>query len=482
MSMKLLHLRLGMLLLVGLLVLSACGKEDKKGIEGASNELDSTLPNNAVSATTGENTDSEASSEVNNIATNAQFAGITPAENSLGFPPVPALVGKGSLLFTQGFTRTVSRNEGDGAQLYLASFEGGAPQLLASRVFVPTLALSPNGKLAAYVAVDGRRWYSYILNLETLESVQLIQLGSQFGFVQGWSANNDWYVLTGFGVGTFLISIDGQNQIELGTSFGAFTTDNKLVVINFTNVNNNQGPPTIATTELLDLATLERSPIDVTFEDEAGVLGIYSTLRQAGYDLQTEVDAQGQFAQGPLYVAENDTLVSVNGTNAANGNFNTPAACSTFNIASEAAIDGTQNDVYEAPDTVLITDFKYRAGDFYFQRWYFGDCVFAQDNLYSDLMRISGDEMEIVASELFPGDDLNIGFLRSQNGSKYGLSPDNSYVAWLGGSTVNRQSEITITDIQTDETVTLARWNSSTNDAFVNREAITAILWTSVNH
>jgi hypothetical protein len=451
--------------LVLVLVIAACGGDDDTGsaLEGSGDDDSSSSAQDVPVA------DDNSS----NQGVNTDLESVVPGDNVLTMPAVARLQDSGRLIFVQGTLEDGVASEGDGGKLYLADFNGGEPQELAARVYAPSVMLSPNQDQLVYAAAIGRRWYLYVLDLQTLETTQLLQTSNRFSFVTNWSPDGSYITISSFGPGQVLVALDGSASLEIGGGFTIFTQDNLLLSVGIGGGGQFGGGTFTEPVRLVDPATMESEDLDITLVPSAGAPGLIAAMRGAGYELHPNQTAS-YFAQVPMYSAETDAMLLVNNVTR-NGS---PEICSTYEMILQSVGEENPEAFAQFPNSLLISDVDQVGDTYYFERWFAPDCNLSLDTLSLELLRQRpGQNTEVILEGLYPGDDININFLRARTGRKYFLSPDGTHVAWISGSLSDQSTAINITRLEDGATAQLLTWKSGNTTSFLSQEAFNSIFW-----
>ncbi len=469
--------RLVFLLLISLFILVACGGGDEDdsdgGLEGVSDE---NTPTTSV-----DNTDSNDSGDTvdNNMASDSLVANIPdPQANIFEMPAVEGLPGQ--LIFVQGNTTSVLPSDGDAGRIFLANFDGSQPQMLATRVYTTSVSLSPDKSKIFYMAVEGRSWYAYLLDLNTLESTQLLHLQNQFGGVSGWSSDGTWLTVINpppVGDGQYLVSADAATNLELGNG-GILWLDNNQLIYTAMEGGGFNGPPTFVGVELVDPTTQERTPIElpISLDEIPTLTGTeYSQiLAELGFTPISNFSVSAQNA-GSTLLPGGESYLNVQAQTAT---ASAPSTCDEFKV--EEIMIGTEETtaLYTVKDTLALTDLQVYGDGYLVERWSLNDCNFGLDNLNVSLEYFKANaEPQVLVEHLYPGTDVNLSFVRINSGAKYTLSPDERYIIWIDGSFGSLTTTLKIMDLATQETADLMTWTASSTNRFVIFDAFSSVLW-----
>ncbi len=472
------------MLVILAVILVACGNnnDDNGGLESVDDTGNTPRSSANQGSSASENVDSQTNLSIEN---NGLLSNIPPAElNVFEMPPVSDM--SGEILFVQGNTRTSGYNEGDAGRIFYASFEGGEPEVVATRVFTTSVIMSPDKQKLAFIRANGIRWYLNILDIQTHEVTELIRLRSQFGNITGWSPDGEWLIVNvpvPVGTGQILVKLDGSESVELGSGVPFWTTDNRIVLMSLQIFQGTFDPPQVQDVQIYDPATDEWSPISINFDPTSlnifGGIDLVSELNNQSIELAPNFAAFSQYGFGAMLFPERDDILMVQGTTPSESLSNVPPHCGNWEMAMYAP-NGEQTSLfYEVTDTAYISDINYVDGYFYYQRWYFNGCELANSALQVALERQTIDgEVELITDQLYPGEDINLTFMRVNNGTKYSISPDGRYVLWIEGSYDERLTGLRLTDLETGETAELMTWQSDNPNAFLSFEAFTSVFWT----
>ena len=470
--------RIVFLLLISMFILAACGggddDESDGGLEGVSSENTPTTVNE----------DSEDAESTGDSDTSDNLVANIPAieANIFEMPTIDGLEGR--LLFVQGNTKAPNPRDGDAGRLFLANFDGSQPQMLATRVYTTSLTLLPDQSKMFYVAIDGRSWYAYLLDLATLESTQLMRLEGQFGGISGWSPDGRWLTVNNpppVGSGQFLMNTDGSFNYKVGNGGIIWTKDSQFIFMGIQSNSDFNAPPVFTSIELIDPVTQERTPLDlpINLEDLLNIPGnmFFEMLEDAGYGVVSNY-ATASLNGASMLLPDETTYLNVQALTPNNATTNSPVFCGQFELSEILLGSSETNTLYEVNNTVTITDIQLHESGYFFQRWFLSNCEYGLDNLNIALEYVASDETaQVITSTLYPGTGVNPSFIRINNGFKYTVSPDGRYVIWIDGSFASITTTLKITDLETNETADLMTWTSSSANNFVIFDAFTSVLW-----
>ena len=466
-------------------ILVACGGESKNegGLEAV--DGDGNTPRSSANqgkAALAENSDTTTADAL--VANDSALAKVVPSDTNIFEMPVVEDMA-GQLLIVQGNTRRPGYDIGDEGRIFYASFEGGLPEMIATRVYTTSVILSPDKQKLAFIAVDGIRWYLNILDIKTREVTQLMRLQSQFGNVTGWSPDGAWVILNipvPVGPGQILVKLDGSETVNLGNGTAFWTTDNRIVFMNWQIFQGTFQPPQAQDVQIYDLATGEWSPVDISLDittlNIAGGMDLVSDLTAQSIELAPNFATFGQYGFGAMILPDGEQILMSQGTTPPDSLSNVPPHCSDWEIALYAPTGEQTHLLYEAENTAYVSDFRQVEDSFYYERWYFEGCQLDNVALRIAIERITPDaEVEVLTETVYPGEDINLAFMRVNNGTKYDISADGRYMVWLEGNYNDLLTGLRLTDLVTGETVDLMTWQSSNTNTFLTSEAFTSVFW-----
>lgn len=457
-----------------LFLISACGGSDDSkdsGLQGASDATES-----EAARTEPVDEDVVASSDETSVFANVQ----TVSANEFSFPSIETL--DGQIFFVQGDMNADDLLGGTGGRIYQATFDGATPERMAERVYASTVTLTADKDYLIFNSAEGRRRYVFSLDLATGEVHNLIQLQSQFGILGTTSPDGEWMTMVPFQQGQLLARVDGTESMELGQGALFWTPDNQIIMAYIDNFIQfqNPNPPTLERIEQIDPLTGEAVALEVSFDPADPNLlnggGLYNVLQEADIEVAPNFGIGTNFPGNFLFNEAN--FIIIQGLTPPQNALNTPAHCGVWQIGLGPDPNTPSQILVEVADTAFLTDTYFDGTAFYYQRWYFPDCRLAENNLHVDLERVEpGTAPTLVAADLYPGVDINLGFLRANNGRKYAISPDGLFAAWISGSLADRTTAINMTEIASGDTAKVFEWTSSDNNTFLATEAINAIFW-----
>jgi hypothetical protein len=382
------------------------------------------------------------------------------------------------LLVVMGNTDSPSARLGPGGRLFLASFDGSEPVLLAERVSEPSVIVSPDRTKVAYVAVNGRRWYIYHMDLTTRQSVQLYQLADRFGFIVGWSPDGQWLLFRN-GNAAVVSSLDGTIQHPLRGIRAFWLADNQVLGISeglF--FGGNQIDLSAIEVFVLDPTTGERRPLEIDWStitlDQFAVQRLGQLLADQGFTPASNLEGDAGVLGFPFIILDDQETVLVVDGNA----FNNTNDCDTWSINTLSLTTATAPmQIYNVENTLSLSDFQQtRDGSYYFVRWFLEDCIPQAENLRSAVVKLYPDgSVETLADDLYPGISTN--FVRISTGHKYSISADERYVVWTSGSLENLTTTIMIKDMVTGTIAPLLTHTTADPNSFLIWEAYNAVFW-----
>jgi hypothetical protein len=288
------------------------------------------------------------------------------------------------------------------------------------------------------------------------------------------------------GAGQIVAKLDGTSASTIGPGFVFWAADNQILMINQEAPNGGVfpgGPPPInASIDLYNPATGERTPVtvDVDLNNNTPTLApsIIAALEAQGFDIVTQTNFPLQFGGGGLLQDEEDFLSIVN-VSPPGELFNAPVQCAEWEFSKIPLVGGNTETFFTLTNTAGITDVVERDGTFFYLRWYFTGCTLDLANLRIALEYIEPGigEAVVITDEVYPGEDLNLNFLRSTNGTKFYVSPDGRYVTWLKGNIDSLTTTIVITDLETQTEAELITWRAANANSFRTSEGFISVVW-----
>jgi hypothetical protein len=459
------------------LLLAACGggSDDEGGLESANNTSVSSNNANTDSVDPNKEEDDASNETLNTSFSNAPSI----TTNELVIPEVDEL--EGTLIFVKGDLNSDDLLRGTGGTIYLAKFDGSEPQPVMDRVFASTVTLSPNKHYLLFNASEGRRRYVYSLDIESGEVHQLALLRNQFGFVNSWSPDVEWITLTPFQQGVVVAKLDGTESFELEAGNVLWTTDGQIIhfeIANFFQFNN-PDPPELVSMQLIDPSIGEATDVEFEFDPSNTSLGaLISNAEAAGFDVAPTFRVTSNFPA--TFVTEDERIFAVQGVTPQDPDsfFNTPPHCGQWQMSYSSAPNTNPDIFLDILDTALISDIYHEDERIFYERWYFPDCELTEGNLVIALESvIPGEDRQIISEDIYPGVDINLGFLRGNSGRRYAVSPDQQYVAWISGSLESMKTTLNVTHVPSGDTIPILDWLAPDRNAFLATEAFNAVFW-----
>jgi len=416
--------RAGVVLLVAALV-SACGSEKDTGV---------TLE--VAHTTTGDQTSTSAPRETPNPAVLAD---------------VP-----GALVYAQGHT-LYQYPRGDALE----------PVMLSDDLDIESLAFTPEHDAMLYSKTEGTDRGIYLLELDTLD---VVQLTDTFYFVASlhtaeWSPDGQWVILTIGAMGKKLVSRDGAQFFHLAglTTVQSFWLDDGSILIIDARP---EGLPPVEVYRAVSRfipSTGETVPLDVDLAALASdASGIIDALAALGVD----------FVQSPapsdIYIVPPESAMS-----------GSTAACDDWSIDrfTDTGDDVLREPLYSVQDTYRLSDlWTLDDGSLVFLEWRIPDCrmINRPEVTLKHLVPGAGDA-ETLAGGVFSG----VGLGQTGSPSYTALSPDGRYVAWIGGSLDTGDSSLNLIDTHTGATTLLMRETNTSglDSTFIDGQMFSAVYW-----
>lgn len=454
-------------------LLAACGGggDDEGGLQSANN----TSVSNSDNQTVIDSNDDAPEDTLNTSFSNAPL--ITTNERAI--PEVAEL--DGTVILVQGDMNADHLLRGTGGTIYITQFDGSEPEPIIDRVYAATVTLSPDKRFLVFNASEGRRRYVYSLEIATREVRQLALLSNQFGFVNGWSPDGEWITLTPFQQGVIVTRLDGTSSFELGQGASLWTTDGQVIFFEIDNFFqfNNPNPPELVGMQLVDPSTAEATDVEFEFTTTDTSLGtLIASAEAAGFDVAPTFHFSAHFPA--TYLTEDERLFNIQGVTPSNtdGFFGTPPHCGQWQMSYAGGSEAGLNIFLDVQDTAFISDIYREAERVFYERWYFPDCHLAEGNLVVALESvIPGEDPQVITDDIYPGVDINLGFLRANSGRRYAVSPDQQYVAWISGSLASNNTKLNVTHIDSGDTITILEWQAANSNSFLATEALNAVFW-----
>jgi hypothetical protein len=453
--------RIFIMLLV--IFISACGNGDSEGGKGG---LRGASSNRAV-----DNGIQSANSLISQIP--------APVDQAGRLPDIEALSGR--LIAVQGNTDELSRRIGQGGVIGTGRFDGELPRGIADRVHPTTVKVSRSGRYLGYTAVDNRIWKMYVVDLNLFDgdpsleegdyAVEVWEAPHAFGFVDGWSPDENWVMLRP-APNVVISSNDGSTQYELGPVFAFWLTDNRVLAIQPEQafLNDIDGP--VVDSFIFDPATDTRTQIDPGFTvinpfrfEPSNIINLLEVHNIVIYD--HDEAWEDQF--GKPFVSVGEHVLNVRYSQ-----FPTlTRTCSDIVITHEES----STTLYEDTEVFTVTDFQIDAGgNIIFLKWIMEDCGFTIDRLKGEIISVSSEgEATVLADDVFIGKAFDN--LRASIGKKFDISPDGQYMVYISGGIQTFNTTINLVDLQTGESAPLVTWTSGNSEDFLIREAFSAIFW-----
>lgn len=157
--------------------------------------------------------------------------------------------------------------------------------------------------------------------------------------------------------------------------------------------------------------------------------------------------------------------------------WDTASRCHTWQIVSGSAASETV--LYEAESLYRLSQLQALPdGSLLFLRWSLAECK-PLDNPVVDLVQLWPDgRSDTAAQNVFAG--LGGQSLRTNDLSRFAVSPDGAYVAWISGNIETGESALHLTDLATgeDSLLLVADVNASlTTNEFIEEQLISAVYW-----
>lgn len=404
--------RLGLLLIIMLLILAACGQEKEASVESSNSS-----PRRA-----------DAEQNTN------QSADTTPAMDLWANVT-------DDLAFVQG------------QALYVQRAAQAEPQQIAAAIFPPTLALTPDTQFIVYNAiVSVRSRYLTVANVETLETRQVYRSTGDFSFFGGVSSDGQWATIFNF-PSMYVVSIDGLTTHRIASiqNFGVtpfWLEDNTLLVV----IQQNGVTQEV---RRFDPVTGE----DISITDQAAT-NIGEAALPIGTGIAAFMTFQGVISQelgvnlqGAIDPNAEDLEPAINLVGPPVNTQGTPELCGTWQITREDPMSSAEPDeLLSIRDTVFLTNnLTLEDGSLVFVRWYFEDCNSSM--MQAALMKLSPDgETTVLTDAIDPGTSPNLGFFFADTGPRVTYTSDGRYAVWIGGGLDEGESSINITELATGAT------------------------------
>lgn len=452
-----------LLLLLSVIIITACGGSESRDGPGLVGQ--NTNPTPTVVSSVNTTVDSE-----------SPLAALPDAKDQvLRLPDTDALPGR--LLYLQGNTDNASLRIGPGGRLFLAKFDGSESVQLAERISESSVMVSHDRSMVGYAAVDGYRWYLYIMNLDDQQPVQIYHLRDRFGFIEGWSPDMKWVLVRSNNTG-IITSVDGATQYTFPSSYVFWLEDSRALVVEVENFFDDSQQ------DLRDLfifnpVTDERTALNptITAVSLSTFPGstIQTILREHGTSLVANSTGSPGVFGFPFLLLDSSIQLLLDAPDQVNATLN---PCDTWTINEIPLSDtGEATTVYTLEDTLNLSDFAPVGDDsLLFTRWYMDNCDTQVESLRSEVIMVNAEgEAEVIVDDIYPG--VSTSFMRASTGRRYAISPDGRYLAAITGSFTDMNSAITLIDLSTGDNVDVMTWQSADANSFLIWEAFTAIFW-----
>ncbi len=429
-------------LLIGALVLGACGGDDEGG---APLQAVQRVPTHTPTA-------SGAESPLTGVR--------APQPGVMALPTMEGLPGR--------FVFATSDN------VYLAGFDGTPATLIAESVLGALVSVSPDGRYVAYspgtavqVGSMNTTRNSHVLrltNLATIDTDEYIpeQIVPRALMVLGWMPDQETVIAWDRTArAAVLLGPDGSAKVPVNMMALGWTDTGELIIADQKPGTEDQSEP-VGTYFRVDPATLEAEPLDFT---------LTATTDWDFFNLEPEFLAQGvTFAD--TFTELDRTLVREDGARVLipyppemlrQGVY----LCGTWEIVQRTPDDSAaQVTLTTLADTTYLSDLRQLPdGSLLFLRWWIAGCDIMGD-MHLDLMHLlpGADTPETLAEGLDPGGQGSFNEISSLSvvrGRKYDVSPDGRYAAWISGGRQTGTSAIQIADLDTGTQATVLQMQVS---------------------
>ncbi len=344
----------------------------------------------------------------------------------------------GKLLFLQGTTLKV--------------FDVATSETTSLANNVEFLYPSPTNKWVIFQQIGQTNVGLFMLNPRTLEVVQFDTLRTKHLFVVLWSPDENWFIyqVISQGVQAFNPETGTLRSLEhptADTEYAWLGADQVIII----DVRRTQSSVSYNEVTVVNLFTEVESSLDIDLESfQNNSIDFNIRLQQLGATI-TSVP----FRAWPLS-AESDQL------------------CNQWAIYDPLA----DEPVYQAVALYKITDlFLDTNRTLWFLEWILPDCDISEQPIVK-LKTLNIDlDVVTIAESVFPGVSIGERPLADPT-SRYSLSPDQNFVAWITGSIQDERSAIVITDLSTgEEQVVLSESDPINPSAFITELMYYEVIW-----
>lgn len=360
------------------------------------------------------------------------------------------------------------------------------PVVIDDQAYPPSVAMLPNQLV--YSAGSGRFQY-YAANLDSLEVQSLMRVSGQYAFVIGLSPNGEWVTVSNPPGDIFLVRVDGTSErVRLGAfnSLAAlWLEDNTILQVIFDVLPGTFGGPNtntpIAAASIYDPETqvvIELDDAVVDLLSNIGVANLTNPFATATVmnDVNTILGDVLPAALSGAVAYPEEGILSI--TAPIPDTPGTPVFCGTWRL-ERIFEDGTSEALLILEDTLFINNpMELEDGTIFFEQWYLEDCDISRR--VAALVKLSPDgTLQTITNTVDPGDSQNYGFFFGDTGPRTNLSPDERYIAWIGGGLDAGYSTLNLYDVEQNVTIELERVvrDASNTSTFHLDFAFTSVRW-----